>query len=456
MSGAREKRAVGRAALASRRFRRFQDGLFVALLLALAGLGGALAERHGMRLDWTAGAAHTLSATSREVLGRVEGPVEVTAFVRPGSAAAAHVAALLERYRRAYPGLVVIEVNPDLDPARVRELGITAEGELVLVHGGRQQRVSEPSEQGVTNGLLALVRGSERRVLFLAGHGERRPRGEANHDLGRFGDELARGGFAVEPFSPAAQGPLPEAAALLVIAGPRVALLPGELEQVEAYLERGGNLLWLDEPELPPLEPLLARLGLRALPGVVVDATGQAYGIGDPSFAVVAAYPEHPLTRGFAEATLYPQARAFEPLPGSGWRAQPLLQTPARSWAEGGPVDGTVRHDPGEPRGPLTLGFALSRPRDGGGEQRVVVLGDGDFLANTYLGNAGNLGLGLRLLNWLVEDDDLVTIPPRQAPDRNLALSQPAFAAIGFGFLLGAPLLLLGAGLGTWWRRRRR
>jgi len=456
VSGTREPAAVGRGALATRRARRFQDGLFVVLVVALAGLGGALAERHAMRFDWTVGGAHTLSAASLEVLARFSGPVEVSAFVRPGSAAAAHVAALLERYRRAYPGLVVTEVNPDLDPARVRELGITAEGELVLAHGGRQQRVGEPSEQGVTNGLLALVRGGERHVLFLAGHGERRPRGDANHDLGRFGEQLARGGFAVEPFSPAAQGPVPETTALLVISGPRVALLPGELEQIEAYLERGGNLLWFDEPELPPLDPLLARLGLRALPGVVVDATGQAYGIGDPSFAVVAAYPEHALTREFAEATLYPQARAFEPLPGSGWRAVTLLQTPARSWAEAGPVDGTVRHDPGEARGPLTLGLALTRPRDGGGEQRVVVIGDGDFLANTYLGNAGNLAFGLRVFNWLVEDDDLISIPPRQAPDRNLALSQPAFAAIGFGFLLGAPLLLLGAGLGIWWRRRRR
>ena len=441
----------------SRGGQRLQDALFVVLLLLLAGLLGWLAERHAPRFDWTTGGQHTLSEASREVLARLEGAVEATLFARPGSPAGERGQELLERYRASHPTLRVERVNPDLAPARVRELGIGADGEILLAYRERQEVAREPSEQAITSALLKLARETPRVVHFLAGHGERRPLGEANHDLGTFGGELRRSGFELLQYSPALDGAVSASAALLVVAGPRGALLPGELDRLREYLASGGNLLWLDDPDIDAtLAGLAPDLGLRPLEGVAVDAGGEAYGIGDPSFVVVGSCPDHPVTRGLTEVTLFPQARAYELDPEGGWQQLALLQSLPRSWIERGPLDGTIRQDPGEPRGPLTLGTVLSRPRPDGGEQRVVVVADGDFLANAYLGNGGNLALGMRLVNWLAADDALVGIPTRGAPDRNLTLSQTQTAIIAFGFLVTMPLLLLALGFGTWWRRRRR
>jgi ABC-type uncharacterized transport system involved in gliding motility auxiliary subunit len=83
------------------------------------------------------------------------------------------------------------------------------------------------------------------------------------------------------------------------------------------------------------------------------------------------------------------------------------------------------------------------------------VVGDGDFLSNSYLGNGGNLDLGLNLVRWLSGDDNLLDIPARTAPDSRLELSRTAGAAIGLGFLFILPLLLIATGLLIWWRRRR-
>ena len=233
------------------------------------------------------------------MLASLDGPIEATLFALPGSVVGERGQALLERYRAAYPALRVEQVNPDLAPARVRELGISAAGELVLSYRGRREVVRELSEQAVTGALLALAREAPRSVRFLAGHGERRVLGEANHDLGRFGEELQRSGLDLAPYSPALDGRLPDPTALLVVAGPRGAFLPGELEQLEGYVTDGGNLLWLDDPELgQDLAGLGSSLGLQVLEGVVVDAGGEAYGIGDPSFVVVGSYPD-PTQPGF-------------------------------------------------------------------------------------------------------------------------------------------------------------
>ena len=90
------------------------------------------------------------------------------------------------------------------------------------------------------------------------------------------------------------------------------------------------------------------------------------------------------------------------------------------------------------------------------GEQRVIVIGDNDFLSNAYLGNGGNVELGLNLFNWLNHDDQFISITARTASDVNLELSKPAQLVIGFGFLVVLPLLLLGTGFTIWWRRRNR
>ena len=89
-------------------------------------------------------------------------------------------------------------------------------------------------------------------------------------------------------------------------------------------------------------------------------------------------------------------------------------------------------------------------------EQRIVVIGDGDFLSNTYLGNAGNLDLGLNIVNWLSHDEDYIDIRIKSAPDTSLELGRIAQGVIGLGFLFGLPLLLLITGAIIWLRRRSR
>ena len=82
------------------------------------------------------------------------------------------------------------------------------------------------------------------------------------------------------------------------------------------------------------------------------------------------------------------------------------------------------------------------------------MISDGDFLSNSALGNGGNLDLGIRLVNWLARDDQLVDIPVRSDPDLKLDLSPTLTAVIGLGWLIGVPAILSIIG-GTFWLRRR-
>ncbi|WP_422614661.1 Gldg family protein [Methylogaea oryzae] len=197
--------------------------------------------------------------------------------------------------------------------------------------------------------------------MFLEGHGERSPLGQANFDLGQFGQELKRKGVNLALLNLAKTPDIPANTTALVIAGPRANLLPGEVGLIQDYVKKGGNLLWLADPgDQHGLQALAEQLNLTFLPGTVVDASTQLFGIDDPTFALVAEYVHHPITADFKELTLFPVAAALQSGKDADFHATAVLRTLARSWTEIGPLKGDIRFnaDSGEKEGPLTIGYA--------------------------------------------------------------------------------------------------
>lgn len=455
---------------------RVQGATFALLFLAVIGLIAWLSTRYHWQVDWTASGRHSLTPASVALLEKLPDPVQITAFARPGELQSTRreIGDLVGRYRQHKKDITLSFVDPDMAPDRVRSENIGMDGELVVSYQGRKQHVQQLSEQAITNALNTLARAHQRRIVFLQGHGERSPTGGANHDLKAFADQLRNKGLLIARHAPADDPQLPADVAVLVIASPQTDLFPGEVRQIQDYLERGGNLLWLAEPEgRAQLEPLAAQLGLGFHPGVVVDPSTQLLGIGNAAFALVPSYPEHAVTHDLASVTLFPFAAALDlHALDERWTATPILQTVARAWSETGRLDRAIQYDAGSDiAGPLTLGLALSRPQPKAaddaqkgeaaakrppGEQRVAVIGDGDFLSNAYLGNGANLELGERLINWLAHDDALIDIPPRAATDTHLSMTRLTSTLFGLGFLLFIPGALAGLGLLIWWRRRRR
>ena len=127
--------------------------------------------------------------------------------------------------------------------------------------------------------------------------------------------------------------------AILVIAGPRIDYLPGELELIINYINDGGNLLWLQDPgPLYKLDALAEGLALKFYEGAIIDYAGQLIGINDPSISLVTKtlYSPHALTEGFEFTTLFPMAGAIELLETDIWTAKPILTTGDHTWSETG------------------------------------------------------------------------------------------------------------------------
>ena len=393
---------------------RLQHSTFVVLFLTVIGLLAFVSQRYSFEADWTSNQRNTLSDASQTLLKTLDSLPTFTVYATEEEQIRKPINEMLRRYQRAQPNIEVRFVNPELEPDLVRELGITVNGEIVIEMEGRHEQVTQPSEQNITNAIQRIARSEDRWLLFVEGHGERKPEGIANHDLGEWGKQLQAKGIKVRTLNLTDNPVIPQNTAALVIASPQLDLLPGEAKAIKQFVLEGGNLLWLVEPDnIYNLDVVAELLGLEFLPGIIVDPNTQLLGINDPRFAIVSKYSQHELTSDFSAVTIFPQARGIRFTTSDQWQYSAILQTTPRSWSETGELAGQIELNPNSDiSGPLIVGVAITRniitPSSNQNQehqttqqQRIVVIGDGDFLSNTYLGNGGNLKLGLNIVNWL-------------------------------------------------------
>lgn len=448
---------------------RLAGNSFVLLFLAAVGLVLWLSREYHIQFDWTYAGQNSLSETSVLLLQKLNKPVKVTAFATDRPELRQGIRNIIERYRQHYKDITLEFVDPDKDPARVRAANVRYDGELRVEYGDARESLPQATEEALTNTLARLGRGGERWVVFLGGHRERSPEGQASYDLSTWAQQFGQRGLKTRVLLLGEHAQVPQNTSTLVIAGVRAPLLPGEVKAITTYLKNGGNMLWLSDPAPAKsaaagrtdygLAPVAEMLGIEFEPGVIVDPVAQALtGGASATFVVIAKYGHHPVVRDFNNnfTTLFPEASALRTHPSQDWQVDTLLDTSASAWLETGTISGEVRFDPGkDTRGPLTLGVALTR-RHEGKQQRVAVIADGDFLSNTYIGNGGNLDLGMNLINWTGGDDAYLNIPTRTTKDMQIDLSHTTLAVTRLGFLIVLPLILAGGGLLVWWRRRKR
>jgi ABC-type uncharacterized transport system involved in gliding motility auxiliary subunit len=443
---------------------RIQSGLFLLLFISLLALLAWLSQRYPVTIDMSSNQRNSLSQETVRLLEQIETPIDVTLFIAPANERKPTLEKLFKRYRQLQPNIHVQTLNPELHPELVRAHDIRYDGEVLLEYLGRNEKIAQISEANVSNAIQRLLRQGERWLVFLQGHGERNPYGQANHDFSQFASQLAGKGYTIENLTLAQTSSIPDNTDVLVLASPRVALLPGEIRLLQEYIDAGGNFLWFADPEeaVDGLELLGESLATGFVPGIIVDPNSQLMGLDRNDFALIGEYPRHPITSNLSSLSIFPQAQGLEFYGDENWQRQNFLQSDERSWNETGELqaDAVKGDNDDEISGPLTIGMSLARSaNDSNGqpfEQRVIVVGDADFLANSYLGNGSNLEIGINLINWLSHDDRLISISPRPAPDTRLELSPTEQLVIAVFFLLALPLGLLVSGLRIWLQRRKR
>ncbi|HEY3487646.1 MAG TPA: Gldg family protein, partial [Gammaproteobacteria bacterium] len=173
-----------------RRQLRIHNIVYCLLLIMVAALLGWLSVRYSMEADWSAQNRNTLNQASIEMLAQLQEPLKITVFIAEDEVTRNPIRQLIGRYQHYKKDLELVFVNPEMNPAQVRALGVNTAGEIIIEYQGRQERLQQLSEETFTNTLQRLARGGERWIVFIGGHGERDPEGQQNHNLSELAARL--------------------------------------------------------------------------------------------------------------------------------------------------------------------------------------------------------------------------------------------------------------------------
>src|SRR5688572_5464385 len=451
-------------------------GVIVALAIAVA--VNYIGARQNKRWDLTASRQNSLAEQTVKVLTSLEAPVKFTVFAQQTD---------FERFRQrldayAYTSkqVSVEYIDPDLKPVEARAAGIEAYGTVLVNYRDKTERITTDSEQDLTNALIKAMSTMERKVYYLQGHGEREPNKTERDGYSAVSGSLRKDNYMVERLVLAQMKEVPDDATVVIVPGPTSDILPSEAEALRRYLAKAGKMMVMLDPPIganaapmPNLEAILKEWGVTAGNNVVVDISGAT---NDPSIAVAATYPQHPITETFRTITIFPLARSVDAIEGgtNGRVPQRIVETTRGSWAEAnlaslnGDAGVAMDEASGDKPGPVALAVAVSAPVEGAAasstpatgealkpETRIVVFGDSDFASNAYGGGSlGNVNLFANAISWLAQQENLIAIRPTEAADRRVTMTpqQQTLAAITSIFVL--PGLVFAAGIFTWWRRR--
>ena len=439
-----------------RLFSRANDTIFYLLGTAIILLAIVLTSRFHVAFDMTRESRNSLNERSKAVVSQLQAPATISLYAGSDRQLINSTKDLVSRYQLSSENIRFEHKNIELDPSLSRLKNIERNGEIIVSIGEREKRINVLSETAITDALSSLMVNGERQLVFLSGHGERRATGQANHDLGEFSQRLTNIGYRIETLTDKAPLPKPSEALTLVVASPEHSFSAQEQLALAEYLNQGGNLLWLQDASGHEAAKTLSRLlPIDTLPGVIVDGEAQKAGLPTPDFALSQSYTDHAALHNISGTSLFPRAVALSLSKSNEWQGKALLQSSGESWNETSPIAGNIKpSDAGEQVGPLPFAFALER-FDRAQAQRVVIIGDGDFLANNWLGNGANVAVGEQLMNWLTQADNAPLPPPVAALDRLVEIPKNALIALAATLLGFIPFSLFGVAAWQWRRSAR-
>ena len=402
---------------------------------------------------------------------------------------------LVTKYKVNSLNVVVFDSGKD---RRVIETADLADFDYSGMQMGQPAKMTGfKGEQRFTGAILELVQSKKPKILFTSGHGEAAlddPSGE--HGLGKAQEMLGRDNFNTEECATLGKNAVPADADLVMIAGPTTAFTKPELDMLTAYLGKGGRVLVLVDPTLAGdklantgLTEWLAGYGVKLGEDIVVDPSNPLpmYGA-DTIFAN--AYGDHAITRSLRAAkvpVIFALARSVSKgTPPAGFEATELVKTSPEGWGETNLAKlSAVGKDDADLKGPVSMAVAVAPvgadakpkpetdeddldnpakkeakatplPADSpAAKMRLVVFGDSDFAGNTEIGNVGNATLVADTMNWLVERQQLLGIPPKSPEQVRLSLTQGQLSLFFWLVIAVMPLLSVGAGVMVYLRRRR-
>lgn len=470
------------------------------------------------RLDFTDDKVYSLSDASIELVQSLEDPITLKAFFTedlpaPYSSNRRFLKDKLDDYR-AYGGQTVQYefIDPigdeDLSAEAARyqippvQIQVVENDEvqiknaymgLGILYAGEREVIPlvqnmATLEYDITSAIKKLTRDRTPIVGFLSGHGEP----DLQQNMAMLSQTLQRN-YDVQSVT-AANGTLTPRPDVLMVVAPADSVPDADLQAINTFIMEGGKAAFLlnrvnanlqfgqATAFSTGLEGLLQNYGINIQENLVQDQQSSAVSMqrmmgGFPVIQRIE-YPFFPIATNFnldnamvnrmRNVMFYFTSSIDTSGVAAGVTVEPLvLSTPNSATQQGFFMIQPMPTPQPLSGGPFVLGAAYSGSfpnayAEGQSvDTRIVAFGDGDLFNEAVLGQGqvppGNIELGLNMVDWLAQDEALLTIRSKTIEPRQLdPVPEGSRAFIKYGTMMGPMLLIVLFGLVRWRARKAR
>jgi len=446
-------------------------------------------QKHPLAYDATRSQNYSLSPVTANFLKRLDQPIRATAFVTNKQDRTA-AGLLLGEYSHYTPQFEYRIADPFRETGIARQFGSDVlPGDIFLERmttgtgtADRVIKVGKLAEEQLTNGIMQLLRGNELTLYFTTGHGEPAlkedkvtaalsGKGPDVDNLQALVDQLQSNYIRVAQLDLSRLSNVPQDASVVIVVRPRVDFDPAETRAMRQYMEHGGRVMFLLNPDIPQigsdvrtslvnLTALIKQQGIDLPPDAVIMPLAKQQ---NQSIYITPALPkEHRITQGAAlnePMLMFEQARPVLPgAPPPNTFVETFLVSPDKAWLF--PIEELQRAllTRTEPRvspkmddlKSVSLGVASTHLVPTKGEQgatKIMVVGNGSFVTNRFLSNYG-WTLFMNGVNWLTDSGELIAIPSSQIENTPSILTAGQRQFLFILVVIAVPTLIALGGLG--------
>ncbi|MEI7025615.1 GldG family protein [Paenibacillus sp. y28] len=426
----------------------------------------------GIQWDFTTNKKYTLSEQTLSALKAIDKDVSVKIFTggNADSYASRQVTDLAKEYAKQSGNITYDEIDMVKQPAIAKEYEVDPYGMVVVESGqtrksiyfndmfqaGQTGTYQFSGEEKLTQALSGLFSTEKYPVYVLSGHGEATIGALSTLRAGLEGDN-----YEVKELNLYKEGKVPEDARMLLLLGPQNDLSDSELGMIREYLKGSGKLYVSlgyakDMSSWKNIDALLSDYGVQNQKAVVIEPKRTVFN--DP-LTIVPEYGLHEIVNKLDQnnyVSVMTLATSLTVQPKEDWKQKQLLHSSTNAYGETDLallVQGKSAKDDKDISAPLHLGYAIE---SGDGQPKAVVMGATSFLTDALIREQGNRDLAMNSIGWLMEQQNSITIRPREEAQMQQAFIYPAEGnLIFYGCVIVFPFLFLITGGVIWWRRRK-
>jgi len=441
-------------------------GLVLAILIVL----NFLNFQHFVRKDLTKDKAYSLSDQTVRILKDLKQDVQITVFVKGPERDA--IKGLIDNYLYHTKKIAVEYVDPDRDPARTKALNVKKYGTVIVQSGKRDSRVDEANEEKLTNALMKVLKDKSVTACLTIGHGERGIESAEPEGYNQLKKEFGSQNYEAKNINLLEEGKIADDCSVVLILGPTKAFFDKEMTLLQGWIDSGGRALIALDPNIKSatgdnleMKKLLDDWFIKVNHDLVLDPTSRLLGV-NASVPLVGMYnKDHPITKDFQAASLFALASSAEIKNGAPaslktwWLARSTPKAFSKKDFKEIATGRVTLDEKKDIPGPHTMAIALegSRTADKKASRptRLVVMTTSKVATNQWINHGGNLDMFLNSVSWLADDENLISIRPKDEGMVVPSLTQTEARYIQLLTMILIPGGVLLLGLVVWLRRRK-